>query len=347
MDSEFLTVNTAGLILGACYGMIARWNQFCFYRGLVEFWQGNSRSKLQGFCLAMLVAVLSSQAVSYFFVIDLKQTPYHPAQLSIPLVFIGALIFGYGMHLANACGARSLVLFAGGNLRSLLVLLVLGISASATLSGFLAPVRIHLQSMHLGTTSVTYLPAFISPAGFSPTTAQFSLTLLICIVLGGLVGYRNDFSRHKRQLFGSIAIGLLIGLAWWVTGVLGNDDFNPTQLASLTFVAPLGNSIQYVMLASGMDTTFPISVIGGILLGSFFQTLISREFRVEAFESVKQMQRSLLGAFFMGVGGVFAMGCTLGQGLSGLSTLATSSLIALLGIYAGARIGLFLDHRLR
>ena len=128
-------------------------------------------------------------------------------------------------------------------------------------------------------------------------------------------------------------LGLLIVAAWFVTGNIGFDDFEPTPIASFSFVAPIGEGLQYLMTFTGSKINFGIAVVGGILLGSFVYAKISGEFRIEAFVDASDLKRHLSG-------GALALGCTIGQGVSGMSTLALGSLIALLSIIAGGAFGM-------
>ena len=131
----------------------------------------------------------------------------------------------------------------------------------------------------------------------------------------------------------------MVPLGWWLTGVLGFDDFEPTALSSFSFVSPAGDSIQYLMTYTGATINFGIATVGGVIIGSFLVAIISGSFYIEAFNDKEDMKRHLLGAAIMGVGGVLALGCTVGQGITGMSTLALGSVISLISIIVGALIG--------
>ena len=148
------------------------------------------------------------------------------------------------------------------------------------------------------------------------------------------------FRASGRDIFAGLVIGSLIPIAWYVTGVIGIDDFEPTPLASFTFVNPVGESLQYLMTFSGATINFGIAVVGGVIIGSFIAASSSREFQVESFNNTEDMLRHILGAVMMGIGGVVALGCTVGQGISGMSTLALGSLITLISIIVGGSYGI-------
>ncbi len=342
-DDHLQAVLWIGFILGIAYGAAAQWSRFCLYRGLVNHWQNGDSVKLHAFMLAMAVALLCSQLLQIFSPIDLTQTHYHQRSPSWPLIIGGGVLFGYGMHLANACGARSIVLLGTGNLRALLVLLVLGVTAYMTMSGLLAPYRLDLEGLTQSRLAVTSIDGLLSATGL----AQLQATVLAVFFLSGSLSFialkSKALRNSPRDLMGSVIIGCLVASGWWITGVLGADDFDPVRLASLTFVAPVGETLQYSMLSTGMPLSFAIVTVLGILVGSFIRAIFSGEFSWQAYESPKQMQRGITGAALMGVGGVLSLGCTLGQGISGFSTLAISSLAALLGILMGARFALWIE----
>ena len=125
---------------------------------------------------------------------------------------------------------------------------------------------------------------------------------------------------------------------WLTTGWLGDDPFEPLPVSSLSFVAPIGESIQYAMISTGMSPRFTLMIVVGVVVGSLLSALLRRRWKLEGFESPRHMLRSMAGGALMGVGGVLALGCTIGQGLSGLSTLSVTSLLAVLGIIVGARL---------
>lgn len=348
VDDYLTAVLWGGMLLGIAYGAAAQWSRFCFYRGLANLWQqgkqGNSL-KLRAFLLAMAVALLSSQLLALQSGVDLTQTHYHQRSPSLVLLLFGGVMFGYGMHLANACGARSLVLLGSGNLRSLLVLLVLGVSAYATLSGLLALLRLDLEALTQTRLPVTSIDGLISLSGLSPTLARWITWLLIAAGLLYTALKSAELRNSPRDWLGACLIGSMVAIGWWITGVLGFDDFDPVRLASLNFIAPIGETLQFAMLSSGMPLSFSILLVTGIVVGSCLRALVAREFSWQGYESPRQMQRGIAGGVLMGVGGVLSLGCTLGQGLSGFSTLALSSLPALAGIVGGARLGLWLDSR--
>jgi hypothetical protein len=255
-------------------------------------------------------------------------------------MFLGGMLFGYGMVLANGCSSRALVLLGRGNLRSLVVVIVLGIVATMTLKGLIAPLRIALLQASQAAPKATSVPALLSTTGIGAT---FARTLAASVMSGALIIFafaHAPFQRARGQIAAGIAVGLLVVAGWFATGYLGADDFNPAPVASLTFIAPIADSVQYVMFSTGLALSFGVTLVAGVFAGSLITALATRRFALEGFVSPRHMLRSVAGAALMGAGGAMAYGCSVGQGLTGLSTLALPSFIAVGGILLGTAAGL-------
>jgi hypothetical protein len=149
-----------------------------------------------------------------------------------------------------------------------------------------------------------------------------------------------EFRASPPNIAGGLIIGALIPVGWLITGVVGADDFEPVPLASFTFVAPVGESLMYLMVFTGATINFGIAVVGGIIAGSFLMAMTTNTFRIESFADASDVLRHFGGGALMGVGGVLALGCTIGQGITGLSTLAFGSVLAFLSIIAGGIYGM-------
>ncbi|MDS1141265.1 YeeE/YedE family protein [Pusillimonas sp. SM2304] len=319
----------AGLAIGFVFGASGQISGFCLHRGLKEYWSGRDGYKLHAFALALAIALAGTQIVASMGLVDIGQSLYMTPSFSWLLLPLGGVMFGYGMGLANGCGARALVLLAQGNLRSFVVLVCLGIAAYMTLRGVAAPLRIAAAEL------TTLAPALATvPDGIVRAVVVGTLTAALA-----LFSLRPRASGQRlRDLAGGAVTGLLVVAGWLTTGWLGADDFEPTPVASLSFVAPIGDTLQYTMIATGMSLRFGVAVVLGVLAGSFLAAALRGGLRLEGFESPRQMSRFMAGGVLMGAGGALALGCSIGQGLTGLSTLAYSSMISASAIIVGARI---------
>jgi uncharacterized membrane protein YedE/YeeE len=209
-----------------------------------------------------------------------------------------------------------------------------------TLRGLLALGRVQLETSNVALPVSQGLDDLLTrPTGIAPATLRW----LLAFGLGGIIilwclkdaGFRTS----ANHLLSGIIIGLLIPAGWFITGNLGRDDFDPAPVASFTFIAPMGDTLSYLMTYTGASINFGIAAVLGVVAGSFLMAVATRSFRVEGFTSVEDMVRTLTGAALMGVGGVLALGCTIGQGLSGVSTLAAGSFVALGSIMIGGYYG--------
>jgi hypothetical protein len=273
-------------------------------------------------------------------VVDLGKSIYLQPTFSAPLMFVGGILFGYGMVLSNGCGSRALVLLGRGNLRSLVVVIVLGIAAGVTLKGLIAPGRIALLQWTQITAGATSMPALIAKLGVSETSARSLAAPIISAALIIFAFSHAPFQRAWGQIAAGLIVGLLVAAGWYATGYLGADEFNPAPVTSLAFIAPIADTLQYLMLSTGLTLNFGIVTVAGVFAGSLVTALATQRFHWEGYSSPQHMLRSVAGAVLMGVGGAAALGCSVGQGLTGLSTLALASFVAVAGIFLGAAIGL-------
>jgi uncharacterized membrane protein YedE/YeeE len=340
MSSGTNIVVYAGLLIGLAYGAVGLLSGFCLMSSLRGWWAEGDSRLIRSYALALGVAIAVTQLLAAGSVVDLGKSIYLQPSFSAPLMFVGGLLFGYGMVLSNGCGSRALVLLGRGNLRSFVVVVVLGIAAQMTLKGLISPARIALLQVSQTAPAIISLPALLSTLGVGET---FARTLAASVISGALIIFafaHGPFQRAWGQIAAGIAVGLLVAAGWFATGYLGADDFNPTPVTSLTFVAPIADTLQYVMLSTGLTLNFGIATVVGVFAGSLVTALATGRFHLEGYQSPRHMLRSAGGAALMGAGGAMAYGCSIGQGLTGLSTLALASFVAVAGILVGSAAGL-------
>jgi len=245
------------------------------------------------------------------------------------------------MTIAGGCGQRTLVRLGGGNLKSLVVLLMLGISAYMTLRGLFALARINYieifaVDLTLSGFSNQGLPHILAETlGFAENGLRIAVTIIAVAFALWYVFKDSGYRKNTENIITGLVIGLICASAWYITGVMGFDDFEPVALEGMSFIAPVGNSINYLMTFTGSTIGFGIATVGGLILGSFLYAIASKTFRVESFTNKSDMINHMVGGLIMGFGGVLALGCTIGQGLTGLSTLAVGSVITIISIGFG------------
>lgn len=347
MNEVSAIVIYAGLSIGTVFGAVSLLSGFCLLSGLRGWWIERDSRMIRTFALAVAVAIAATQVLAAFGFVDLGKSLYLQPSFSPALILLGGALFGYGMVLANGCASRALVLLGSGNLRSLLVVMTIAVTAQITLKGLIAPARLAFLNWSILAPPGVSLSNLLSSAGLDSGWAKL---LAVIAVSGSLLMFalaHAPFRRSAALLAAGVGIGLTIGAGWFATGYLGADDFNPAPVASLTFIAPVADTLQYMMLSTGLTLSFGVALVSGTLAGSFFASLITRRIQLEGFTSARQMLRYVIGAALMGSGGAMAYGCTIGQGLTGLSTLALPSFIAVAGILAGTWAGLRVPSRVR
>jgi uncharacterized membrane protein YedE/YeeE len=330
----------AGLGIGLIYGAVGLLSGFCLMSSMRGFLTEGDGRLVRSYALATAVAVAASQLLAGSGAIDLGKSIYLQQSFSAPVLFLGGLLFGYGMVLSNGCGSRALVLLGRGNLRSFVVVIVLAIAAQMTLKGLIAPGRIALVQASQTAVNANSLPTLLATLGFNEALSRMIAAAGIVVALILFAFAHPAFRRSPGQIAAGIIVGLLVAGGWLVTGYLGADDFNPVPVTSLTFVAPIADSLQYAMLSTGLTLNFGIATVAGVFAGSLATALATGRFHFEGYSSPRHMLRSAGGAALMGIGGVLAFGCSIGQGLTGVSTLALGSLVAVAGIQLGTTVGL-------
>lgn len=335
--SEPVAVAFVGLVGGILLGLAARMGRFCTLGAIEDLYYGESPQRLLMWGIAIGVAVMGTFGLSATGLLDMEQTLYLGRAWNPIESIVGGLIFGYGMALAGNCGYGALARVGGGDLRSLLIVLIMGISAYMALGGPFSGLRLWL----FGET----IPA-TSPATIAHTIAQLTgLSMQTAgMALGALILALTLFSKSMRASPSHIVWGAIAGLAivsgWAGTYWVATVGFDATPVVSHTFSAPIGETILYAMTSSGNTISFGTGSVVGVLLGALAGSLIKGHFRWEACDDPRELGRQILGAVLMGIGAVVAVGCSVGQGLSAFSVLAYSAPLTLICIMAGAAIGL-------
>ena len=302
-------------------------------------------------CVFGAVAILGTYALQVTGQIDLAKSFYVRPNFTWLSYILGGLLFGIGMTLGSGCGSKTLVRIGGGSLKSVVVLVFLGLAAYMTLKGLFAIWRtswIDPVAFDLGRRSdvPSLLAAWTSG---NPRALQAGVALAVAAALLVFVFKDREFRGSFDHVLGGTVVGLTIVGGWYVTGHLGfgenpetlEDAFfgtNSRTIESLSYTAPVGYALELLLLWSdkSLTVTFGIAAVGGIVLGSFAYALASRTFRWEGFAGAEDTANHVVGGILMGFGGVTALGCTVGQGLTGISTLALGSILTFAAIVAGA-----------
>jgi hypothetical protein len=335
--SEPVLVALVGLFGGLLLGLAARIGRFCTLGAIEDLYYGENPLRLRMWGVAIGVSVIGTFGLSATGLLDLDQTLYLGRAWNPFASVFGGLVFGYGMALAGNCGYGALARVGGGDLRALMIVMVMGVSAYITLGGPLSGLRLRVFGADAQTDAA---PGFAQLAanltGLSVEAAG--------LAIGSLILAATLLSRSLRAAPGHILWGAVAGIAvvsgWAGTHWVASHGYDATPVVSHTFSAPLGETLLYAMTSSGNTISFGTGSVAGVVLGALIGSLIKGHFRWEACDDPRELRRQLLGAALMGMGAVVAIGCSVGQGLSGFSTLAYSAPVTLLCIMAGAALGL-------
>lgn len=327
-----------GLGGGLVLGFAGRFAKFCTFGAIEDAVYGADWTRLRSWALAAATAVALTQAMALAGIVDLGRSIYLTAEIGWLGALVGGLMFGFGMALVGTCSYGMLLRFGGGDLRAVMVFLVIGVTAYATMRGLTGIGRVLLlEQFQIDARAIGGAGLTAGRAG--PLAAMIAASVAATLLAFAL--WQGALVSRARLLAGGIAIGATVAFGWWATGAIADDPFHPARVESYSFVAPLGESLVFLMTASGSRLDFMEGSVLGVLVGAFGAARAAGEFRWEAYDDAREMKRHLLGAALMGTGGIAALGCTIGQGVTGVSTLSYASFIAIAAIFAGARAGLY------
>ena len=342
-------------LLSAAFGFIAERTHFCTMGAISDVVNMGEWSRMRQWALAIAVGMLGFGGMVAAGWIDPTKTIYFSTRWLWLSAALGGVLFGVGMVLASGCGGKTLVRIGTGNLKSVVVFLVMGVAGFATLKGVTAVLRsVTTDQVFVDMAAGATVPAWVASSfGLSAGTAAMACALVLG---GGLALWAllpRDF-RNGNNLMAGLGIGAVLCAMWWASGHLGFVPEHPetleavyvatstSRMEAMSFVAPIAYTLDWLMFFSDKNKvlTFGIVSVLGVMAGSCVSALLGRTFRWEGFGGVEDLANHLMGGVLMGVGGVLAGGCTVGQGLSGISTLALASFVALAGILAGGVLGL-------
>jgi uncharacterized membrane protein YedE/YeeE len=351
--SNLHLVALLGFIIAMVFGFVGNKTHFCSMGAISDVVNMGSRGRMGAWFLAIGIAILGVQYLYVSGRVDIDASVYRSPNLYLLSYILGGMIFGVGMTLAAGCGQRNLVRVGGGNLKSLIVLIVLGVTAYMTMRGILAIVRleyIYAINADLTNQGINNQGLF-DYIGSLLNLEDSSLLQKIggFVVAFGFIAYafkHEEFRKSFDNILAGVAIGACVVAAWYVTGYVGHDDFDPITPQGMAFIGPVGNTISYLMTYTGAQINFGIAVVFGMIFGSFIYAIISGTFRIETFSNKAEMVNHLVGAVMMGFGGVLSLGCTIGQGVTGMSTLAIGSFLTLASIIFGSALTMKIQYHM-
>jgi len=351
-DPSHLASLVVGLAfaLAFVFGAVAQRVSFCTMGAISDVVNFGDWQRMRMWLLAIAVAIIGTAALQASGAVDIGKSIYVSAKIPWVSHIVGGFFFGFGMTLASGCGSKTLIRAGAGNVKSAIVLMFLAAAAYMTLKGVFAPIRVNgLDALRwdIGARA-SDLPTLAVAAGFA-SSVRIWLPLVVAGALLAFIFGKREFRTAPALIVGGLVVGAVIVGGWYVSGHLGylpedpqtlEEKFvatNSGRIESYSFVAPTAYLLELLLLWTDQSrvVTFGIAAVLGMLLGSAAMALATRTFRWEGFGSVEDVSNHVVGGVFMGFGGVTALGCTIGQGLTGISTLAIGSFIALAAIIAG------------
>jgi uncharacterized membrane protein YedE/YeeE len=350
--SSALVVGLA-FVLAVVFGAVGNRVRFCTMGAVADIVTFGDWRRMRMWLLAIAVAIAGAGVLQAAGLIDLTKSFYTGGRVSWLSMLVGGFLFGFGMTLGSGCGSKTLIRVGTGSLKSVVVMLFLGLSAYMTLRGVFAlwranvldPVRLDLTT--LGAQS-SDLPTIFSALG-SSASVRWWLPLAVAALIAAFVLADKSFRASREMIVGGIVIGAVIVGGWYISAHLGYLAEDPNTLEekfiatnsgrpeSYSFVAPIAYLLELLLFWTDQSRTLTFGIAGvlGIVVGSAAVSIATRAFRWEGFASTEDVANHIVGGVLMGFGGVTALGCTIGQGLSGISTLAVGSFLALAAIIAG------------
>ena len=349
------TVVWGGLLIGLVLGAVAQGTRFCTMGALADWFAYGGTARLMMWVLAVAVAATGTLALIELQLLDASQTIAWNKRFLWLSYIVGGTLFGFGMVLGSGCPQRNLVKAGSGSLKALVTLLVAGLAAQMTLRGALSEVRVGLLDAAGITLPFTQDLGSLLAAltGFGARAMRWLVLATLLLVAARLLWKSRD-SMEAPHWLGGVAVGLLVLAAWLLTGFIGYLPEHPETLEAawlgtyshrpeaLTFAAPVAHSLDLLTLWSDRNNTvsYGVMVCMGTLLGSAALALARKEFRWESFQNPRDMGNHLVGGVLMGFGGVTAMGCSIGQGVTGLSLQSAGACLAVGGIVLGSWLAL-------
>ena len=348
------TIAWLGFVLAFIFGYVANKTSFCTMGAVSDVVNMGEWGRMRAWLLAIAVAILGTNLLVYYGYLDLGQTYYTRGTVYWFGALVGGLTFGIGMTLAGGCGQRTLVRLGGGNLKSVVVFMFLGYTALVTMNGILRVVvdkvlRADIFTLHLA--SLQTLPSLL---GMTDKTTPLLLAVALAAAILAFSFANEEFRKNGDNILAGLVVGLVVVAGWYVTGHIGyaENEFmekaylgTDSKLAeSMTFVGPMAYTMDLWAYWRDKHVTFGVASVFGVMFGSFIYSVFNSSFRWEYFNSPQDMFRHIVGAVLMGFGGIAAAGCTIGQAVTGVSTLAVSSFIVFFGIVAGAALTMKLQY---
>lgn len=327
---EPVVLAAGGAVTGLLFGFFAQRSRFCLRAAVIEFWRGQPGEKLAVWLLAFSAAVVAVQALILAGALDVSNARQLAVRGSLSGALAGGLLFGAGMVMTRGCASRLLVLSANGNLRALLAGLIFAVTAQASLSGALAPLR--------GAISQWWTVEGGASRDLLATTGAGHWGGLVfgMVWMAAAVYFAMRSRPGLWKWLGGAGTGAMVAAGWWYTGLIASHSFQVVPVQGLTFSGPSAEWLMRVLAAPAPPIGFDFGLLPGVFVGSFLGALVGGDLKLEGFKDGYSMRRYIVGAMLMGFGAMLAGGCAVGAGVTGGAVFALTAWLTLLGMWGGA-----------
>jgi uncharacterized protein len=340
-------IGWGGLVIGIVFGFTIQRTNFCTMGSISDILSFGDYRRFRSWLMAAAVAIIGVAVFERAGIVDTAFSIYTGPTLQWGGNMIGGLLFGIGMVFGGGCVSKNLARAGGGDLRSLLVLVVIGIAGYMTMGGLFAQARIWVTSpltsdlTGAGLESQRMDDMLAAATGLGAGTANLVAVVLIAGALLVFAFASKGFRSSPNHIIAGLVVGLCVLAGWALTGLTFDEFTDNPRVESLSFVRPAGDTIDWLMRFTAYETvSFTVVTLLGALIGAFLSAITSKSFAFATFTDSSDTLRNLGGAVLMGIGGVTALGCTVGQSVTGFSTLALGSLITFVFIVIGGVIGM-------
>jgi hypothetical protein len=358
----------AAFLIAVVMGAVANKTSFCTMGAVSDLTNMSDTGRMRAWLLAMLVL----EATGTVTLPNDTFPPYRTANFAWLRYVLGGLLFGIGMTLGSGCGNKTFVRIGGGNLKSLVLLVCFAAPAAYWMmwgdiggKGFfdtffmswIGPTVVDLEKFGIKSQELGAIVGGLTGAQ-DTKTLHLVLGALIALALLIYIFRSADFRRSFDNILGGTVIGLAIVAGWWITGGSWGAEWKdfaefqtevPSRVAvqSYTFISPMGDGARYALQPANLSlVNFGVMALGGVIIGSFLYSLVTRKFRIEWFANFRDFLAHAIGGILMGIGGVLSMGCTIGQGVTGISTLALGSILTFMAIVFGAALTMKVEYHM-
>lgn len=341
MDASAFQLPSIGLVVGILLGFIARRNFFCTLTSLEQYWYGSNSDGVRTWVLAAVSAAIITQSFIYLGYADPSNSFYLSTNFGWLGAIVGGIVFGVGMALIGTCAFGALIRLGGGSLKSLIAIMVLGLSAISAQRGLLSLSRtgffdyFKIDFSFAGNQSIPNIVSSLLDKDYN-----FLVTIVLIIIPLIWIFKDTNFRVNTKSMVTAVTIGGAISIGWVATSSIAESSFDIVQIESASFVSPIGDIIMHFSFLVDTVPDYGVGMILGTVIGAAIAARNADNIRWEACDDARELSRHILGAVFMGFGGVLAVGCTIGQGVSAASLLTVSAPVTIISILIGARLGL-------